>query len=62
MHLGGEEIPYAGLSILDDQAEEEALLLYSSSTAPEGLPTKAALKNPPSAVAEEKMSPTPQTI
>jgi hypothetical protein len=28
MHLGGEEIPYA------DRAEEEALLLFSSSTAP----------------------------
>jgi hypothetical protein len=56
MHLGGEEIPYAGLSILADRAKEEALLLYSSSTAPESLPTKAALKNP-SAVTEEKIFP-----
>jgi hypothetical protein len=55
MHLGGEEIPYSGLSILADQAEEEDLLLYSSSTVPKGSPTKAALKNP-SAVAEEKIS------
>jgi hypothetical protein len=56
MHLGGEEIPYARLSILAGRAEEEALLLYSSSLAPEGSPTKAALKNP-SAVAKEKISP-----
>ncbi len=56
VHLGGEEIPYAGLSILADRAKKEALLLYSSSMAPEGLPTKAVLKNP-SAVAEEKISP-----
>ncbi len=46
MHLGGEEISYAGLSILADRAEEVS----------KGLPTKAAFKNP-SAVAEEKISP-----
>jgi hypothetical protein len=43
MHLGGKEIPHASLAILTDQAEEEALLLYSSST-----------MRPPTAIAEDK--------
>jgi hypothetical protein len=32
MHLGGKEIPHTSLAILANQAEEAALLLYSSST------------------------------
>ncbi len=43
MHLGGKEIPHASLAILANQAEEEALLLYSSST-----------MRPPTAIAEDK--------
>jgi hypothetical protein len=43
MHLGGKEIPQASLAILADQAEEEALLLYFSST-----------MRPPTAIAEDK--------
>ena len=34
IHLGGDEIPHADLSILADRAEEEALLLFTSYTAP----------------------------
>jgi hypothetical protein len=43
MHLGGKEIPHACLAILANQAEEEALLLYSSSTT-----------RPSTAIAEDK--------
>jgi hypothetical protein len=43
MHLGGKEISHASLAILANQAEEEALLLYSSST-----------MRPPTAIAEDK--------
>ncbi len=34
MHLGKKEIPHASSAILANQAEEEDLLLYSSSTTP----------------------------
>jgi hypothetical protein len=43
MHLGRKEIPHASLAILADQAEEEALLLYSS-----------LMTCPPTAIAEDK--------
>jgi hypothetical protein len=43
MHLGRKEIPHASLAILTNQAEEEALLLYSSLTT-----------CPPTTIAEDK--------
>jgi hypothetical protein len=48
MHLGVKEIPHAFLAILANQAEEEALLIYSYSTT-----------CPPTAIAEDK-SPSEQ--
>ena len=43
MHLGGKEISHASLAILANQAEVEALLLYSSS-----------MMRPPTSIAEDK--------
>jgi hypothetical protein len=43
LHLGRKKIPHASLAILANQAEEEALLLYSFSTT-----------CPPTAIAEDK--------
>ena len=57
MHLGGDEIPHAGLSVLVDWAEEEALLIYTSHIAPKVLHSKAALKKP-SVFVEGKYSPS----
>jgi hypothetical protein len=56
MHLGGDEITDADLTNLADQAENEALLLFTSSTAPEVLPPRAILGNP-SGVGEEEYRP-----
>jgi hypothetical protein len=58
MHLGGEEIPHTDLSILADQAEVEALRLYSLATH-EGSSTIALPSNPPFLIAKEQSSPTP---
>ena len=56
LHLGGDEITHADLTNLADQAENEALLLFTSSTAPEVLPPRAILVNP-SGVGEEEYPP-----
>jgi len=56
MHLGGDEKTHADLTNLADQAEKEALLLFTSSAAPEVLPPRAILGNP-SGVGEEEYPP-----
>jgi len=56
MHLGGDKIPHAGLSVLVDRAKEEALLIYTSHIAPKVLHSKAALETP-SVFVEGKYSP-----
>ena len=53
MHLGGDEIIHADLTNLADQAEKEALLLFTSSAAPEVLPPRAILGNPSGVVEQE---------
>jgi hypothetical protein len=56
LHLGGNEIPHAALTIFADRAEEEALRLYKSYAAPMVVPPKSALENP-AMIVEEEMSP-----
>ena len=61
MHLGGDEIPHADLSILADRAKEVALLLFTSYTAPKVIPPKAALENPSVLVDEKGLPMLPPT-
>ncbi len=61
MHLGGEEIPHTDLSILADQAEVEALRLYSLATH-KGSSTKALPSTPHFRLPRNKAPQLPRTM